>query len=1526
MRINGLSSRLERFCIPRGESFPLTPEGFLQEPSAWLFSLASGAAGLIQPVATVAECGAMVLLGEPGAGKTTNLRELVGCLPDWTQARADEDSLAWVDLIEVQDGTFGELVAAPLRRLPFRTLPADDQEGQPSRAGGLQAPWLTLVLDGLDECTLPPKRLVRLLKGALANRDLKRLRLFVGCRSADYPQAVDDLLEELLPHRRIVELAPLTRQQVVAFAEGKGVPANAFVDAVVAAGVGALAAIPLTLIMLLKEYQEGRGLARTAPALFEQAVLALADEPDPERRDSFAREGSPHQRVAVAARIAAALLLCGKAAVWRGHTLAASALDIPDGGLAGGREPAPAGPFEVTSALVQATLGTALFTSRGSGRLGLIHPSIAAFLAARYLVGRGVPEPQLRNLLISATEPGRARIHSPLREVAAWMVALAPAKTSWLAGVDPYNIAIHAAVIESPDVREQLVQSLLDQADTAWLQGHRFWARPRWALTHPGLAGQLRPVLAAAVAEEPTRRPAREQVALAINLARDGGAAELVTELCAIAADRCWDGYLRSWAARAAAQVDRDRAAPRLRGLLGELDAESDPDDELRGQILKACWPEHLTLDELLDALTPPRNPDLLGAYRAFRWRLPERLSEQDLPTVLRWACQHVRTASEAFDFDPERSTVEEELFNALIDRALDGPSAIERVELVAKLIIARWGSRELMIPAPLDVVDATGREPAAVQALRRALIVALLHHAMDDQGVDPVDLLTWGWQQRNSQLASQLQGKSGEAHLAPARRTSLVDRRDLEWFLELEATADDAMAGRLHDLIRFTFDRSDHRAQELAWNRRGTRVWKQVFAPYFDAVDLTSEAAARAREHYRMLPSQSSTPEQQPWSERDGFARSLQDRLAQAAAGEPTAFWQLCHLLQVEPGTGQGTQRWDDDITTWPSTAVLQGGWRELLLTAARQYLHTEHAHEDEWLGTTRCDRRAWAGYLALALLARHNLLDNIEPAVWTRWAPAILWFPTVPVGAGDGGLKSQLLAHLAAIAPDALANPAVRLLQGASPICGWQELGALRAAWTPQLAKVLVNELDRIIDQLVNTTAGRAAASDETAPSEEDPERLADKVELLARLLLDNQHPGGAQASQRLVKAVATHQSPLVHVAAARAASLLLQQDAQTHWPSVLTQAKAVPAWGDQLAIHLARSHEDAPVINQLDEPSLAELYVWLMERYPPENDVIVTGAHFVSPEEEVRWWRDRILHLLVARGSAAAIRVLADLVRRWPDRSWLKGYLLEAEQHYQEASWIPPVPAELFKLLDNPRRRLVRSSTELCDVLVTVLHETAEALPQHSQLLWNTWRPNGATPKSGVSNKGAEAKEQSSSISMVWRPKSEHDLSAYLKNQLVLRLASNAAVVNREVLVRQTSSSGAGHRVDLLVEATARSGSPGGAPDAEQGGLQPARVVIEVKGCWHRELLTAMRTQLANEYLRDASTTCGVYVVGWYPLDQWDPDDYRRRHAAQYDRTQVHQDLERQAHDLVQQQGLDVRVLIIDVPHPTHPGQSP
>ena len=113
---------------------------------------------------------------------------------------------------------------------------------------------------------------------------------------------------------------------------------------------------------------------------------------------------------------------------------------------------------------------------------------------------------------------------------------------------------------------------------------------------------------------------------------------------------------------------------------------------------------------------------------------------------------------------------------------------------------------------------------------------------------------------------------------------------------------------------------------------------------------------------------------------------------------------------------------------------------------------------------------------------------------------------------------------------------------------------------------------------------------------------------------------------------------------------------------------------------------------------------------------------------------------------------------------------------------------------------------------------------------------------------------------------RPKDEEEFSNWVKIELQDLLATRGIILNREVQIHIKE------RTDIHVDAVAR--------DPRSKELDQLKVIIEVKGCWHREIKTAMETQLVNRYLKDNDCRHGIYLVGWFLCDAWSTTDSRRR----------------------------------------------
>ncbi len=147
-------------------------------------------------------------------------------------------------------------------------------------------------------------------------------------------------------------------------------------------------------------------------------------------------------------------------------------------------------------------------------------------------------------------------------------------------------------------------------------------------------------------------------------------------------------------------------------------------------------------------------------------------------------------------------------------------------------------------------------------------------------------------------------------------------------------------------------------------------------------------------------------------------------------------------------------------------------------------------------------------------------------------------------------------------------------------------------------------------------------------------------------------------------------------------------------------------------------------------------------------------------------------------------------------------------------------------------------------------------------------------------------------------------ENFLSSYFKQHLQTELVERSILVEREVELRATKS-GDGQRTDILVQAVKKHGSE-----------EPvATVVIEVKGCWNKDLETAMEEQLRDRYLKKNGWCCGVYLVGWFLCDRWRRARVARRAPGPEDTIEAWRDkLAKQAQELCVD-GFRLRAFVLD-----------
>lgn len=750
-----------RYWTGSGTHFWLDADGYLSLPDAGRASLYRPEE-LPRPLEGLEGVPCLVLLGEPGMGKTTAMEAYEGDL----RRRGERVLSAPLGSLTADDG---------LQRRVFSHVEfARWQEGEER---------LWVLLDSLDEGLVVEPGVADAICDRLGDFDeatRQRIRVRVTCRDGDVPARFTADLASLFGDkgRRTLELLPLRRDDVRSAAACEGHSVEEFASALDSSGAHAFACRPITLRFLLDGFARDGRIESDPRRLYEGACLELAAEWDEDRRTHRQAPLDKEQRLEVSARIAACLSLGAYGAVWLSDTTSGIAEnDIGYTSIAWGEEKAQGKRVEVTHLVVEEVLGTGLFRRIGEHRYVFAHQTYQEYLAARYVASH-LTETQAREIL-TADVPGGRRVAPRARSVTAWLARMDGAWWEWLLQHDPTALLEQDVTLSGSAHAEKLADRYLSMAEESGPIPGLFWPSFR-RLAHPGLASQLR-----LIPRDGSR--SRHARFLAVGVAGWAREAGVAPDLVDLALDESEERSLRVEAAGALGRIGDDDALLRLRPLL-QAQFQGDARDALRIAALCAIGPDRLRPEEILGALATDavdlhqRRMAPIGLTSFIRQCREQLASIPYLRAALRWLADlppHGHVA-----YDEFRELAKAVLVEAWRRRAEPGVLA-----QLAEVLAARVEDRHWLEPG--------GATEAAEwlddEADRRALAELVVHH------LDPSAMGASAW---------QLTGPSW-----------LIRTGDLEWCLgHAQQASDDAIRRLWAALAGYVWDRGDRRESEVAY------------------------------------------------------------------------------------------------------------------------------------------------------------------------------------------------------------------------------------------------------------------------------------------------------------------------------------------------------------------------------------------------------------------------------------------------------------------------------------------------------------------------------------------------------------------------------------------------------------------------------------------------------------------------------------------------------------------------------------
>jgi hypothetical protein len=684
----------------------------------------------------------------------------------------------------------------------------------------------------------------------------------------------------------------------------------------------------------------------------------------------------------------------------------------------------------------------------------------------------------------------------------------------------------------------------------------------------------------------------------------------------------------------------------------------------------------------------------------------------------------------------------------------------------------------------------------------------------------------------------------------------------------ELKGQSDSASRWKWIELVSLVFDGNSARHIDLVVTESGSiPELRDHFKSMIEPVVLDSPEAQRLKEHYEM------TQQWEKQSERPLLDPPPQERvkgwLDRFEAGETDAWWVLNREMTLEPDSTHYSLELEleSDLTALPGWKDAHDDTKARIVQAAATYLLKGDPHAKTWLGTNTIHRPALAGYRAIRLLLTLGLAPGKELSaeVWQKWASTVL---ACPSGASDDQPRQELVKLAYDRAPDEVIRTFTVLIdrenqQGSPTSIVWR----LAHCWDDRLRAALLAKAQ-------DTSLKPSCIADLLSPLLEQGTKEAENF---ARTLVPTPPP-----TEQVAREKALHAAQLL---------MLKMSDAAwgTVWPAIQSDAEFGRELIQRVSQHTHFTGEGIPLFAQLNEDQLADLYTWLERQFPHAEDPDRPPgiSYMPGPRDNVVDFRDGLLRHLEARGTQEAVNAIRRIKSEFPDAWWLKWALHDAQNAMIRQMWSPPSPAELLELVRDPRRRFVASGEQLLQAVIESLQRAQNKLQNKDTpavpFLWDE---------------------------VVYKPKSEARLSDWVKLHLDEDLRERRVFVGREVEIYRRAATGIGERTDIYVEVFSHS-PPGGR-------AEKITVVIECKGCWNPDLDTAMKTQLRDKYLDEASCRHGLYLVGWFNCDKWDPKDRRKGKAPRITIEEARGQFERQAAELCDG-GFLVRAFVLDASLP-------
>ncbi|MBD2666924.1 hypothetical protein B6N60_04923 [Richelia sinica FACHB-800] len=1480
----------KRFWYINAESIRFDYGGFLEDPESEY-----GHNPDVVPFNSISHIPCLVLLGEPGIGKTTAITQAFSELEQ--ELETSEDDCLFFNLGKprlekyLDDDLFSNqnvikwingnhklhlfLDSLDEGSLSINELPLilkdeiDNLYNQANENYFNVKTTIYLLIVKILEIKLFNIAIFNLLLSKCNSINTPEERLFfrIVCRTSVWEESssLEDKLKEKWEENniKIYQLAPLRRVDIIEAAHTEGIDTELFMQGILDKEATPLAINPITLKFLTDTYLKNGTFPDSKKELYKQGLLQLCEENNPDRRAARHRGSlNSDQRLIIAGRIASILLLARKTAIWTSTEM----VDMPESDIAilhlcVGKETINQQEFLVTENYIRDEVLsiTGLFSSRGSNRMGFAHQTYAEFLAAWYLSERNIPLVQVMSLIVSQGDP-ESKLIPQLHETAAWLASMRPDCLEEIIKTDP-DVLLRSDIPTNGEIKEKIVDRLLKYYNDGKLLNRDLGNYFKYKkLKHPRLAEQLR----AYIQDSNNSLEARDE---AIDIAKICEVDDLQEDLVNLALDSSQSIHLRVNAANALCSIGNSETKLKLKPLaIGNL--EEDKDDRLKGYSLEAVWPEHLTAEELFNAITPPKRANFFGGYQSFiDKKLASKLHPSDLLLALQWLeKQGLRVFGNSF----------EKIGNEILLKAWENIDIPGIAKAFSKIALIQWQEYQKLITqrdySQYDFQSELLQDDNKRRILLENLVLEITEQNKDSDIIHPLTDFT----------------------------EQVILSQDLFWMLDkLQNTELQKVQKIWVQLIEWSFNRQDAKQIDAIITATQTNeILRNHFISYFEPIELNSSQADKMKASYQRMGSlQKGQKEELPLKPipKERVISCLEnlentDRLD---------WWLQLNLeMTLLPQSKYYGNELEHDLTEIPGWKEADQTIKQRIINGAEKYILEQNEIDYIWIGTNTFDRLALSGCRAIYLLLKEspNSLDILTDEIWQKWTPVIVSYPNL-------GRVDNNYYDLVGIAYKKAPNKTIETLLILINKENQQYndvfiIDKFSKCWDEYFKSIILREINNNQSLKPNT------------------------IEKLLRELLKY----GYQPAKEFVKSLISNPLPIEQEEYQKivlATGILIENADSDDWLLIWSMIQQDTKFGRNVFEAIANRHSFGINLN-ITEVQLADLYIWMIQQYPPNEDPVCEGVHQITNREQISDFRNSILTQLKERGTSRSCLEIQRISKELPELTWMNRVLVEAQIIRRRKEWNPPKPSEIFELISNTEKRFVQDGNELLNVLIESLKKLDIELQDQNPSVIDLWNE---IPWKKVRNLGKSLLKKLQEEQVIdkfanidsltqvhhnkikgttYIPKDENSLSDYVARYLKNNIKNRGIILNREVEIRPLQGGSKGERTDIQVDAIIKK------PKEEV--LKQITVIIEVKGCWNEELNTSMKEQLVNRYLKDNTCQNGIYLVGWFNCNQWDKSDSNKAKAPKITIDEAREKFEKQAEEL-SQSGVKVKAFILN-----------